>query len=91
MTLNIPPADILDQALCAQTGHPDAWWPDRATPHEEITRVKNICRTCPVQAACLEWALDNDERAGIWGGTTSRKRREMRAERRRQKREAGAA
>lgn len=37
-----------------------------------------ICRRCPVQEQCLAWALDNDERFGIWGGKTERERRDIR-------------
>jgi WhiB family redox-sensing transcriptional regulator len=28
-----------------------------------------LCERCPVQPACLDWALTHDER-GIWGGLT---------------------
>lgn len=27
-----------------------------------------ICRQCEVQAQCLQYALDNFEHQGIWGG-----------------------
>jgi len=35
----------------------------------DIARAKAICRTCPLQAACLENALDRNEAYGVWGGT----------------------
>lgn len=35
-----------------------------------------ICRICPVQQPCLQYALDNSER-GIWGGTSQKQRRRM--------------
>lgn len=38
-------------------------------------RAKAICAVCPVQRHCLEHALANDERYGIWGGLTDRERR----------------
>ncbi|CRK59041.1 WhiB-like transcription regulator [Alloactinosynnema sp. L-07] len=32
-------------------------------------QAKAICvNQCPVRAACLAWATDNDEPIGIWGG-----------------------
>ena len=34
--------------------------------------AKRICQTCTVQTECLEYALANDERFGIWGGLSER-------------------
>jgi WhiB family redox-sensing transcriptional regulator len=33
-----------------------------------VARAKAICAACPVQLECRRWALENDERFGIWGG-----------------------
>lgn len=38
-------------------------------------QAKAICRRCPVQATCLELALDTNQETGVWGGTTERERR----------------
>jgi WhiB family redox-sensing transcriptional regulator len=40
-----------------------------------------ICERCPVQAACLEYALEHDERFGIWGGLSPRERARLRRRR----------
>ena len=40
-----------------------------------------ICRSCPVQAACLAHALEHSE-DGCWGGTTPQQRRRITAARR---------
>jgi len=40
------------------------------------------CRKCPVQSECREHALSFAERFGIWGGTSERQRRQLRANRR---------
>lgn len=42
----------------------------------KVARMKAICATCPVQAKCLEFALDpvNEITAGIFGGTTEEER-----------------
>lgn len=32
--------------------------------------AKAICAVCPVSKECLDWAIENGERAGIWGGLT---------------------
>jgi WhiB family redox-sensing transcriptional regulator len=29
-----------------------------------------ICRRCPARLPCLAWALDTEQRHGVWGGTT---------------------
>ena len=39
--------------------------------------AKRICQTCSVQAECLDYALENDERFGIWGGLSERERRRL--------------
>jgi WhiB family redox-sensing transcriptional regulator len=39
--------------------------------------AKRICQTCSVQAECLDYALHNDERFGIWGGLSERERRRL--------------
>ena len=39
--------------------------------------AKAVCDTCDVQAECLEYALEHDERFGIWGGKTPRERRKL--------------
>jgi len=45
------------------------------------TRTRQICAGCPVQVACLQYALADPELVGLWGGTTERERAEMRRER----------
>lgn len=36
------------------------------------------CDRCPIQAACLNWAMETNERNGVWGGTTPRQREKLR-------------
>lgn len=40
---------------------------------------KAICRGCPVAWPCLKWALDRDERDGIYGGLTYSERQKLAA------------
>ena len=63
-----------DDALCAQTD-PEAFFPEKGGSTRE---AKKICSGCPVRAQCLEYALGNDERFGIWGGLSERERRRLR-------------
>ncbi|HMC39164.1 MAG TPA: WhiB family transcriptional regulator [Acidimicrobiales bacterium] len=59
---------------------PDIFYP---VSDEEAEDAKAICRQCPVQGLCLEWALTNREKEGVWGGATERERRRIIRRRRR--------
>lgn len=61
-------------ALCAQTD-PEAFFPEKGGSTRD---AKRICASCEVKAECLEYALQNDERFGIWGGLSERERRKLR-------------
>ncbi len=61
-------------ALCAQTD-PEAFFPEKGGSTRD---AKRICTTCEVKGQCLDYALQNDERFGIWGGLSERERRRLR-------------
>ncbi|GAB2824619.1 hypothetical protein GCM10027022_13920 [Alpinimonas psychrophila] len=61
-------------ALCAQTD-PESFFPEKGGSTRD---AKKICTTCEVRNDCLEYALSNDERFGIWGGLSERERRKLR-------------
>lgn len=42
-------------------------------------RAVKLCSSCSVKAECLAYALNNNEKFGVWGGFTSRRRRKIRA------------
>ena len=65
--------DWQEQALCAQTD-PEAFFPEKGGSTRE---AKRICRACGVRDECLEFALEHDERFGIWGGLSERERRRL--------------
>lgn len=67
------------RALCAKTG--GDWWYADKTSKDEIKTAKTICQLCDVQTQCLETALANDERFGIWGGLTPEQRIKIRRRR----------
>jgi len=62
-----------ERALCAQTD-PEAFFPEKGGSTRE---AKKVCLTCEVRTDCLESALMNDERFGIWGGLSERERRKL--------------
>ena len=63
-----------ERALCSQTD-PEAFFPDKGGSTKAALAV---CAGCSVRAECLEFAIANDERFGVWGGTTERERRRLR-------------
>jgi WhiB family transcriptional regulator, redox-sensing transcriptional regulator len=69
-------------ALCHQSGeNPELWFPDPNT-HNKWTLARTnkavaICKRCPIQQACRQYAIDTDNRYGIWGGLTEATRAEL--------------
>ena len=62
-----------EEALCAQTD-PEAFFPEKGGSTRD---AKSVCGRCDVRADCLDYALANDERFGIWGGLSERERRRL--------------
>lgn len=65
--------DWQDLGLCAQAD-PEAFYPEKGG---STLDAKRVCMACPVRVECLEYALENDERFGIWGGLSERERRRV--------------
>ena len=57
---------------------PDLFFPERGASTRE---AKGVCRGCVVREECLEYALVNGEKFGIWGGLSERERRRIRRQR----------
>jgi WhiB family redox-sensing transcriptional regulator len=66
-------------AACRDTD-PDLFFPIGSTGSaiEQIDAAKRVCRQCPAQAACLEFALATNQEAGVWGGSSEEERRKLR-------------
>jgi len=67
-------------ALCAQTD-PELFFPDKTNISNGYL-AKKICRKCPLLQECFDYAIQDWELRGIWGGTSERERWEIRAGRR---------
>jgi WhiB family transcriptional regulator, redox-sensing transcriptional regulator len=60
---------------------PDQFYTERS--NAAAARAKEVCFTCPVRQECLDEAIQNKERFGVWGGMDTQQRmREMRRRRR---------
>ena len=57
---------------------PDLFFPERGASTKE---AKSVCKGCVVREDCLEYALANGEKFGIWGGLSERERRRIRRQR----------
>ncbi len=51
---------------------PELFFPEKGG---SVRQAKRVCRGCEVRAQCLAYAMENDERSGIWGGLSERERR----------------
>jgi hypothetical protein len=63
--------DWIDRALCGRSPHPEHWFPRDG---ESPAFAKATCSVCPVNEQCLNYAIDNQIRIGIWGGQTAYER-----------------
>jgi len=67
---------------------PELFFPERGSSTRE---AKEVCRGCVVRGDCLEFAIVNSEKFGIWGGMSERERRRVRRARLSQQREVAAS
>jgi WhiB family redox-sensing transcriptional regulator len=66
---NAPPA-VLHGGICHDKPK-ELFYPEVGT---DARKAKEVCRACPVRIECLEYAIENGEKWGIWGGTSHRER-----------------
>jgi WhiB family redox-sensing transcriptional regulator len=76
-----------DQASChretATVFFPPPHYEMKPEKDERESQARALCRACPVQQDCLEYALDVRETHGIWGGYNELERRRMLRQRQR--------
>lgn len=67
------------QSACRDTS-PELFFPIGTTGNavDQIEVAKRICGQCPVTTQCLEFALETNQEAGVWGGLTEDERRRVR-------------
>jgi WhiB family transcriptional regulator, redox-sensing transcriptional regulator len=86
LILETPDRSWQRQANCMGVD-PDLFFPERGASTRE---AKEVCRGCVVREDCLEYALANGEKFGIWGGLSERERRKIRRRRALERRSGGA-
>lgn len=67
-----------DRANCAGTDT-DEFFPDAGGSG---TQAKKVCRRCEVRPECLNYAIEHDEKFGVWGGKTRNERKLLARQRR---------
>ena len=70
----------IERAACNQPDVEPSWFDVSEQGMRPIEALR-ICRGCPVRLNCLAEALGrpSSDDSGVWGGTTHRNRREVRA------------
>ena len=71
-----PDVDWRNDAACNGVAS-DIFFPASEEP-PAASRAKEICAECPVQEACLQYALSTNQSAGVWGGLDANERRRLR-------------
>ena len=57
---------------------PELFFPERGVSTRE---ARAVCQGCVVKDECLDFAIRNSEKFGIWGGKSERERRRVRRQR----------
>lgn len=58
-----------------RTVDPDMWFPE---PPNSGFQAKKLCVRCPVKDECLDYAMTNNEKFGVWGGLSAHERKKLR-------------
>lgn len=66
----------MSDAVCVV--NPELWY---SLDNGGQNAAKRLCKTCDVRGDCLEYALDNNETHGIWGGLSVNQRAKLRRKR----------
>jgi WhiB family redox-sensing transcriptional regulator len=69
------PPEWTKLALCAQVDT-ELFYPERGDSYS-AEMARKVCYNCEVRQQCLDYALDNNEKYGIWGGTNEIDRRDL--------------
>lgn len=65
----------MDDAACTQVD-PELFFPELDSLWR-VAQAKKICDTCEVKMECLEYAVRNKFKDGIWGGLSPTERHRL--------------
>jgi len=71
-------SDWRDRAAC-RGEDPELFFPigTKGAALLQIGEAKAVCRRCPSREACLDWAMESGQDAGVWGGLSEDERRKV--------------
>jgi WhiB family redox-sensing transcriptional regulator len=74
--------DWRHRAIC-RSEDPELFFPvgTNGPAQKQLAEAKTVCRRCPVTAACLTYALDTGQDAGVFGGMSEDERRTLKRRR----------
>jgi len=73
---------FVEEAECRGAG-PDLFFLEedqKSDNHFKLAEARKVCFACKVQKECLDFAMDNNIKSGIWAGTTPLQRKALRRE-----------
>lgn len=65
----------MDRARCVETD-PELFFPELDSLWK-VAQAKKICGECPVSEQCLQYAVANRFKEGIWGGLSPTERHRL--------------
>ena len=70
--------DWRSKAACL-TVDPELFFPigNTGSAISQVAEAKAVCRECDVKGICLQWAIDNNQDSGVWGGMSEEERRSL--------------
>ena len=85
-----PAGDWRTRAACSSSD-PELFFPvgkieTNDAAYRQTQLAKAVCERCNVSEICLQYALENNEEFGIWGGATEEERRALKRRANRQRR-----
>jgi WhiB family redox-sensing transcriptional regulator len=74
-----PSADWRSRSACLDE-NPELFFPVGTTGPAvtQVDEAKRICAGCEVRTQCLDWALQENQDHGVWGGLSEDERRSLR-------------
>ena len=70
--------DRRSKAACL-TVDPELFFPigNTGSAITQVAEAKAVCRACEVAGVSLQWAIDNTQDSGVWGGMSEEERRSL--------------
>lgn len=73
-TPGVPPFYAHPRRGCANLKNPNIMFPRYA---DQLPAAEAICKPCPFQQECANWALNTGQTFGVYGGVGERERRQL--------------